>query len=285
MAERELSQISMTSTAHPRATPLFPARRALAIAELWSPGVDAPLLLEWSFHRSWDYHDPEVHRRGSPHWDERRQRVVSRAYKRWASGEEDEEARAAGGFPFQCGNVWPLRSAGVRVPGAVDAGVWSDAARAGVVLPAGGRVVGVSWDESGGVWPVVVAAQDGRGGPVVVRLVGRFGSQPEAEAAAAEAVAGGRGVLLVPAHGLKGQVSVKGARERFHLGEADAGSAVVLAPMWLAGGMLLHDGDPALRDAVLAVPAKRVAKVWDAGIMALVCGWWAHKRRPTATAA
>ena len=160
---------------------------------------------------------------------------------------------------------------------------WVSCARTGPVSR-DRAVVGLSLDTATMAWPVVVAART-PGGAVSVRMVGIFDSL-DAASSAASGAAGSACTLLVPSHALRGQVRVPGLPAPMHLQESDALSALSLAPVSLRAGALIHDpADGALSEAVLAVPAKRVARRWDAGTLALVCAWWAGKQQPRAVGA
>jgi hypothetical protein len=111
MAERASPQLELVSTAHTRATPLFPAHRAAALAELDEPG--ATLLLEWSAHRDAAISDRAAWRQASPHWSPGRERLLEQRLTRVTAGEvlDPDETDPVESFRSQFLNIWPERSA------------------------------------------------------------------------------------------------------------------------------------------------------------------------------
>jgi len=75
-------------------------------------------------------------------------------------------------------------------------------------------------------------------------------------------------------------------RESLTFHEGDVQSALALCALWVRQQQLAHGtADDALTAAVLAVPAKRVARTFGPGVLALVCAWWAGKQRPKSAVA
>jgi hypothetical protein len=115
MMERAQSQLVLTSTAHRRATSLFPSRRAGAIDDLASP--DGVLLLEWSAREDVDLDDRAAWRMASPHWSSRREQMLARKLARALAGEgdvEDIDEDPVESFRSQYLNLWIPPAARLR---------------------------------------------------------------------------------------------------------------------------------------------------------------------------
>jgi hypothetical protein len=125
MSERLSPQMLLASTAHRRATPLFPLRRAAAIAELATPG--ATLLVEWSATRTATIDDRAAWRQASPHWGATRERLLEARLARVEAGEavDTDDDDPVESFRSQYLNVWPdvLAPPGVGEV-VVDADAW-----------------------------------------------------------------------------------------------------------------------------------------------------------------
>ena len=89
MTERQHPQMLIASTAHRRATSLFPSRRAGAIDQLREP--EDVLLIEWSAHDESELEDEEAWRAASPHWSPRRESMIRSKIARALAGEGDVE--------------------------------------------------------------------------------------------------------------------------------------------------------------------------------------------------
>ena len=162
MAERSSPQLVLASTAHRRATSLFPTNRTTALEQLDEPA--STLLLEWSAHRDVDLDDHAAWRQASPHWSAGRERLLTQRIARVRAGEslDPDEADPVESFRAQFLNIWPLRTS--SDPGAVliDADLW--AARFDHVDTGTGRVF-VAVDDNYGRGAAVAAvarATDGR---------------------------------------------------------------------------------------------------------------------------
>jgi hypothetical protein len=162
MAERVAPQLVLASTAHSRATSLFPASRAAALAELEAPAET--LLVEWSARRDAAIDDRAAWRQASPHWSKGRQRLLEQRLAKVTAGEllDDDEADPVESFRSQYLNIWPAK--GSSDPGAVllDVDVWAQ--RAELVDSAGARVFVAVADNYGHGAAVAAAARlaDGR---------------------------------------------------------------------------------------------------------------------------
>ena len=110
MAERISPQLVLASTAHNRATTLFPTHRTAALAALDAP--ESTLLIEWSAHRDADIEDRDAWRQASPHWSRGRERLLESRVSRVRAGEslDPDELDPIESFRSQFLNVWPLRT-------------------------------------------------------------------------------------------------------------------------------------------------------------------------------
>jgi hypothetical protein len=108
LAERSNPQLVLASTAHSRATPLFPTHRANALSELGSPS--STFLIEWSARRDAPIDDPAAWRAASPHWSEGRERLIAQRVARVVAGEllDPDESDPVESFRSQFLNVWPM---------------------------------------------------------------------------------------------------------------------------------------------------------------------------------
>jgi hypothetical protein len=112
MAERVSPQLLITSTAHSRATALFPALRAGALAELDAPSET--LLIEWSAPRGTAIDDRSAWRQASPHWSKGRERLLEQRLAKVVAGEQvdDDEVDPVESFRSQYLNIWPATVSG-----------------------------------------------------------------------------------------------------------------------------------------------------------------------------
>lgn len=81
----------LVSTSHRLATSLMLNRRAVALASLGAPGA-GDLLIEWSAPRLMDLEDRAGWRMASPHWSERRERLIAKKVAAALSGQVDPDA-------------------------------------------------------------------------------------------------------------------------------------------------------------------------------------------------
>jgi hypothetical protein len=127
MLERRSPQLLLTSTAHRKATPLFPERRAQALQELDAPV--STLLIEWSAPRTAEIDDYRAWRQASPHWSKGRERVLEARLGRVRAGEtlDPDETDPVESFRCQFLNSWPMKV--VEDPGQVllDQRAWHSA--------------------------------------------------------------------------------------------------------------------------------------------------------------
>ena len=145
MAERASSQVILVSTAHRFATGLMQSRRTTAIEQLEDPRDT--LILEWSAPAGSDISDRLAWRLASPHWSERRERLVEAQHGRALAGApsvDPDEPDPLASFKSQWLNIWPPRLTAVdgRTQPLLAEGEWADLVEYGQ-LPAGPLVVGL----------------------------------------------------------------------------------------------------------------------------------------------
>ena len=124
MAERRSPQLVLASTAHRRATSLFPNNRTAALEQLDAPA--STLLIEWSAPRDAEIDDPLAWRRASPHWSPGRERLLSQRAARVRDGEslDPDEADPVESFRSQFLNIWPVRTSSAKGSPLVDLERW-----------------------------------------------------------------------------------------------------------------------------------------------------------------
>ena len=124
MAERFSPQLVLASTAHRRATVLFPTRRAAALDELDAPSTT--LIIEWSAPRGSDLDDPAAWRAASPHWSPGRQRLLEARLRRVHAGQtlDPDEDDPIESFLAQYLNVWPVRTGPRSGERLLPEGIW-----------------------------------------------------------------------------------------------------------------------------------------------------------------
>jgi hypothetical protein len=145
MTERSSAQLLLASTAHRRATSLYPLRRAASLAALHAPG--SSLLMEWSAPRGSELDDRGAWRAASPHWTRGRERLLESKLARVRTGvsldpDEDDPVES---FRAQYLNQWPGRRlvASTRDEPLTDPARWAAAADLHAVPPSTGLVVAV----------------------------------------------------------------------------------------------------------------------------------------------
>jgi len=165
MAERADPQMLLASTAHRKASSLFPSRRSAALGCLGAPG--SSLLMEWSAPPGVGIDDRAGWRAASPHWSRGRERLLESKLARVLRGEsvDPDEPDPVESFRAQYLNQWPVRREALssRDERLDRDQVWAGAADLTVPVPAGGLVLAVE-DFYGRGAAAGVAAQlpDGR---------------------------------------------------------------------------------------------------------------------------
>ena len=186
--ERQSAQVSLTSTAHRRATSMMRSEIAAAMS-MEDPET---LLLLWAAPAGSDPSSPLVWRAASPHWTPNRHKMIAAKYKKALAGEQDKEfddPDPMRGFESQFLNVWHLRERKQVGRPVVDSEVWRGMSATVPDFPP--DVVAVEgWYDQG---VCVAQAWDTDGGVVV--SVADYPDVPAA--AAAVATTGCRGQVLV----------------------------------------------------------------------------------------
>jgi hypothetical protein len=165
MAERSSSQIALVSTAHRFATGLMQARRSAAIEQLDNP--EDTLLLEWSASASADISDRKAWRLASPHWSDRRERLIESQHKRAVDGvppQDPSEPDPVASFKSQYLNQWPARPRAIDGRGEplLDDGLWSALTELSA-LPTGPLIFGLEdWFGQGAAAAATGHLGDGR---------------------------------------------------------------------------------------------------------------------------
>jgi hypothetical protein len=134
MVEREQPQMLLVSTAHRRATQLMLEHRKLALASL--ERGDGDLIVEWSAPSDAELDDVASWRLASPHWTEKRQRLIRKRLELAQSGEADpdpEEPDPVESFRAQWLNQWPLSSSPAFGEELLPPGMWDRLRGAGLV--------------------------------------------------------------------------------------------------------------------------------------------------------
>jgi hypothetical protein len=251
MAERASSQIILVSTAHRFATGLMQSRRATAIEQLAEPRDT--LLLEWSAPADADIGDRGAWRMASPHWSDRRERLVEAQHGRALAGApsvDPEEPDPLASFRSQWLNIWPPRivSSNDRDQPLLPEGQWATLVELGSV-PSGALVLGLEdWFGQGAAAAAAGRLPDGR-------LFAWGGIHPRRSAAAAwlAALADNHpGSRLVVGASLEHDPDAAAidVEDRELAGQTETRSALPLLRELVAAGRLAHDGGQELAQQV-----------------------------------
>jgi hypothetical protein len=165
MGDRVDPQLWLVSTAHRKATSLFPLRRAAALERLEEPG--STLLIEWSAPRDTALDDRAAWRSSSPHWSRQRERLLEAKLRRVQQGvsEDPDEDDPVESFRAQYLNIWPVRTlvSSAREEPLVAPEEWEAARDLSVSAPAGPVQVAVEdWFGRGAAACSAGALPDGR---------------------------------------------------------------------------------------------------------------------------
>lgn len=162
MVELTASQLLLVSTAHRKATALMLNRRMAACADLDATAGD--LWLEWSAAPDAELDDEAGWRAASPHWTDRRRRMVAGRLAAARSGESDDpdEPDPLAAFTAQWLNRWPATR---RRPGPgeplLDADAW-DACTGTLATTGAGFVAIEDWFGRGASAAFAVGDDAGR---------------------------------------------------------------------------------------------------------------------------
>lgn len=252
MLERQSPQLVLASTAHRKATPLFPERRAQALQELDAP--QSTLLLEWSAPRTADIDDLSAWRQASPHWSAGRQRLLESRIRRVQSGEslDPDEDDPVESFRCQYLNHWPARA--VHTPGEplIDLAQWMQAR--GTAGP-DARLFAAIEDWFGKGCAVAVVARDGE----LFEVDAWTADSWEAAVADVAAVYAGREhgrLLLGPSMWDRIGGSAVSAR---CVHSTDTRSGLALFRQMFGAGRIVHDSTHELDAQLLAVKVRELS--------------------------
>jgi hypothetical protein len=243
MVELAAGQLWLVSTAHRKATALMVNRRNAAVADLDGTGGD--LWVEWSAPADADVDDEAGWRAASPHWTERRRRMIAArlaaATGPGAASDDPDEPDALEAFRAQWLNRWPTvrRKAGHGEPLLAD-GVWDACAGA--------------LDHVDG--PGIVALEENRGEGAAAAFVasdgaGRFEVDGRACASWSEAIDIVRqfvdarpGARLIVGARMNNQLpaDLPGRLGATRAGTAETGRGLVLLRALCAERRVVHDG-------------------------------------------
>lgn len=239
MLERVSPQLVLASTAHRKATPLFPERRAQALQELDAPS--STLLLEWSAPRSADYTDLAAWRQASPHWSAGRQRLLESRIARVVAGEslDPDEDDPVESFRCQYLNHWPARVVNTPGESLVDMPAWM---RARGTVSADAKLFAAIEDWFGKGCAVAVVARDGELFEIDAWTVDSW-EQAVADVAAVYAGREHGRLLLGPSMWDRIGGSQVSAR---CVTSSDTRSGLALLRQLFAAGRVIHDTTPEL---------------------------------------
>jgi hypothetical protein len=249
MVELPASQLWLVSTAHRKATALMVTRRNVAVADL--AGTDADLWIEWSAAPGSELDDEAGWRQASPHWTDRRHRLIAQRLAAARSGETDDpdEPDPFEAFAAQWLNRWPTvrRKAGHGEP-LLDPGAWQACAGA--------------LDTYDG--PGIVALEENRGTGAAAAFVasdgdGRFEVDGRACETWSEAidlvrvfVAARPGARLIVGARMNNQLpaDLPGRLAATRAGSTETGRGLVLFRALAAERRVVHDGTVMLDDQI-----------------------------------
>jgi hypothetical protein len=249
MVELPASQLWLVSTAHRKATALMVARRNAAVADLADTGGD--LWVEWSAPAAAAADDEQAWRQASPHWTDRRRRMIAARLAAARSGDSDDpdEPDAMQAFTAQWLNRWPTvrRRPGHGEP-LLEAGVWEACAGALAVV-AGAGIVALEENRGTGAAAAFVAG-DG---------AGRFEVDGRACASWSDAidlvrgfVAARPGARLLVGARMNNQLpaDLPGRLGAQRAGTTETGRGLVLLRALAAERRIVHDGTADLDDQI-----------------------------------
>jgi hypothetical protein len=240
MVELASAQLLNVSTAHRKATGLMVNRRNTALADLASTAGD--LWIEWSAPPAADLGDEAGWRAASPHWTDRRRRMVATRLAAAEAGETDDpdEPNPLAAFTAQWLNRWPAtrRPAGPGEP-LLAADAWAACTGALADTAAAGWVAIEDWFGHGAA--VAFVAADGAGR---FEVDGRTCDDwSDALALAATFVAARPGSRLIVGATMRDQVpgDFPGRSAMRSAGQAETHRALPLLRALVATGAVVHD--------------------------------------------
>jgi hypothetical protein len=249
MVELAAAQLWLVSTAHRKATGLMVTRRNVAVADLGN--TDADLWIEWSAAPGAELDDEAGWRQASPHWTDRRHRLIAQRLTAARAGESDDpdEPDPFQAFAAQWLNRWPTtrRRAGHGEP-LLDPGAWE--ACAGALEQYAG--------------PGIVALEENRGTGAAAAFVasdgdGRFEVDGRAVETWSEAIDLVRGFVdarpgarLIVGARMNNQLpaDLPGRLGATRAGTTETGRGLVLLRALAAERRVVHDGTVMLDDQI-----------------------------------
>lgn len=280
LAEIPTSQILLTSTAHRRATSLFPSRRRSAIDDL-ELGEKRRVLIEWSAHVEPGSEpvlgDLTAWRQASPHWSDSRRETIQARYEAMLRGEAEnvtgEPPESA--FVTQWLNAWSDHGTRVREKGdpLFDMTDWADLLR--VVGPVDSAVMAVEdWGGRGASVGWCGLADDGR--PVVGAMC--FDTRSEAYSFVQSHIDDVS--VLVAGATLGADPDLRSMTTNVRLaGWADTRAGLPRLREAVASGRIWQDGSPALSEqlgeARVKVSPSGMSLLGDSRSDAMRCMVWA----------
>lgn len=246
--EAAQSQLVLVSTAHRLATSLMLGRRAVALLAFDSG--DGDLLIEWSAPRGVDITDESAWRMASPHWTDKRRRMIAKKVANALGGgksDDPDEPDPVEAVLAQWLNVWPSRqTVSGRGELLFDTGAW-DAAE----------------DDQDVVGPLVLAVEDWVGTGVGAAYAGRvgdrivcggylFGQRADAYAWVRHFAADRPGSTLLVGLTLRDDSELKAFPATVDTrSSADTRSALSLLRELVAAGRVVHDGSAEVREQMI----------------------------------
>jgi hypothetical protein len=257
LAEVPAGQLMLTSTAHRKATALYPGRRRGAIEDLRNETDNRrrTLILEWSAHRDLPIDEVDTWRQASPHWSEVREDVIRKALRSAQSGESADvnEPDPMVAFTTQWLNVWPTHQAGRAEKGEpfLEEGTWGSILR--ICSPVDGGVYAIEDYFGEGVsvgW--AGEADDGR----IVVGARSFETRSEAYSFVTEQIEGVRmllvgGTLITDPDLHSMTTAIRTA------GQSETRAGLSKMRELISAGRLWQDGSPALADQVVAARVRQ----------------------------
>jgi len=269
MAERASAQLGLLSTAHRMATQLMPSRRAAAMAELAEP--TEVLLLEWSAPADAELSDRDAWRMASPHWSERRARLITAQHHRAVTAgvtDDPDEPDPVESFRSQWLNIWPTAKAETasRTSPLLDDGAWPALTEL-AAAPVGALALAV--DDHYGRGTGTVALARIAGGRVLAW--GATHDRRSDAAAWLTLLAGrhpGSRLLVAPALEPDPDIGAVPLVERIAASGVLVRAGLALIRETAGAGSLRHDGSPALASQMAGARVVESAS----GSMALAAG-------------
>ena len=261
MAERRSPQLVLASTAHRKATVLFPTRRAQAADELSEPG--STLLVEWSVPRSVELADRDAWRQSSPHWSAGRARLLEARLARVEAGQslDPDEDDPGESFRAQYLNIWPIRTGPASGDPLLPDGAWIVAHRVTALDAAYAGPVWVAVEDNYGEGAAVAAAAqlDGELYEVDGWCCDNWRTALDDAVALVEARPGSRLIVGPAIAALANDIRPRPARA----GSTETRTGLALVRQLARSGRLVHDDTP---DLDRQIDAARVRHVPGGGL-------------------